>query len=60
MRVFDVYEHPSFDIEEAGSTQTAVFRLGLGAVSALVAAGFWRYYWSDKSPPPSSSSLPCC
>ncbi|KAI0260716.1 hypothetical protein BC834DRAFT_973172 [Gloeopeniophorella convolvens] len=52
MRIFDVYEHPSFEVEEAdkAAAQTIVRRLGLGAtVSALVAVGFWRYYWSDQN-----------
>ncbi|KAI0052757.1 hypothetical protein FA95DRAFT_1601462 [Auriscalpium vulgare] len=51
MRAFDVYEHPSFDLDfdEVTISQSVVVRLGLGAaVAALAAAGLWRYYWTDS------------
>jgi hypothetical protein len=56
MRIFDVYEHPTFETEQADkpTMRTAIRRLGVGAatVSAIAAIGFWGYYWSDSSPPP--------
>jgi hypothetical protein len=56
MRIFDVYEHPSFEAEKDKATvQTTIRRLGVGAtvgatVSALAAISFWGYYWSNSSP----------
>jgi hypothetical protein len=55
MRMFDVYEHPSFEVEKADKTaavRTTIRRLGVGAtVSVAIAAiGFWGYYWSDPTP----------
>lgn len=55
MRIFDVYEHPSFEVEKADKTaeaRTTIRRLGVGAtVSAAIAAiSFWGYYWSDMTP----------
>jgi hypothetical protein len=54
MRIFDVYEHPSFEVDKADmvATQVIIRRLGVGAtVSALAAISLWGYYWSDLSPP---------
>ncbi len=54
MRIFDVYEHPSFEVDKAdkAAAQAIIRRLGVGAtVSALAAISFWGYYWSDPSPP---------
>jgi hypothetical protein len=54
MRIFDIYEHPSFEVDKAdkASVQTTLRRLSVGAtVSALAAISFWGYYWSDLSPP---------
>jgi hypothetical protein len=56
MRIFDVYEHPSFEVEKADETaavRTTIRRFGVGAtVSAAIAAiSFWGYYWSDPTPP---------
>lgn len=54
MRIFDLYEHPTFEVEQAdqATVRTAFRRLGVGAtVSAIAAIGFWGYYWSDSSPP---------
>lgn len=54
MRIFDVYEHPTFEVEQAdkATVRTAMRRLGVGAtVSAIAAISFWGYYWSDSSPP---------
>ena len=55
MRIFDVYEHPSFEVEQADKTAavgSTIRRLGVGAtVSAAIAAiSFWGYYWSDPTP----------
>ncbi len=54
MRIFDVYEHPSFEVEKASKTaamRTTIRRLGVGAtVSAIAAISFWGYYWSDPIP----------
>jgi hypothetical protein len=55
MRIFDIYEHPSFEVEKADKTaaQAILLRLGVGfTVSAIAAIGFWGYQWSDLSPPP--------
>ncbi|KAH9072904.1 hypothetical protein EDB83DRAFT_2516661 [Lactarius deliciosus] len=52
MRIFDVYEHPSFEVDKAdrATAQAIIRRLGVGAtVSALAAIGLWGYYWSDPS-----------
>ncbi|KAH9006424.1 cytochrome P450 [Lactarius hatsudake] len=52
MRIFDVYEHPSFEIDNAdrATAQAIIRRLGVGAtVSALAAISLWGYYWSDPS-----------
>jgi hypothetical protein len=54
MRIFDVYEHPSFEVEKADQAvvRTTICRLGFGAtVSALAAISLWGYYWSDPSQP---------
>jgi hypothetical protein len=54
MRMFDVYEHPSFEADKAAA-HTTIQRLGVGVgatVSAIAAISFWGYYWSDSSPPP--------
>lgn len=54
MRIFDIYEHPSFEVDKAdkAAAQAIIRRLGVGAtVSALAAISFWGYYWSDPSPP---------
>jgi hypothetical protein len=50
MRIFDVYEHPSFEVDKAAA-RTTIRRLGVGAtVSALAAAiSLWGYYWSNLS-----------
>ncbi|KAH9965229.1 hypothetical protein BC827DRAFT_1153565 [Russula dissimulans] len=52
MRIFDVYEHPSFqevDKSDKAAMQTIIRRLGVGAtVSALAAISFWGYYRSDS------------
>ncbi len=56
MRIFDVYEHPTFEADKADkvATQAIIRRLGVGAtVSALAAISFWGYYWSDTNSPPS-------
>lgn len=49
MRIFDVYEHPSFEVEKAekAAARTTIRRLSVGAtVSALAAAiSLWGYYW---------------
>ncbi len=55
MRIFDVYEHPSFEVDKAdksAAVRTTIRRLGVGAtVSAAIAViGFWGYYWSDPTP----------
>jgi hypothetical protein len=56
MRIFDHYEHPSFEVEKAddkaAAVQTTIRRLGVGAtVSAAIAAiSLWGYYWSDPTP----------
>lgn len=52
MRIFDVYEHPSFEADKTAGVRTTIRRLGVGAtVSAAIAAiGFWGYYWSDPNP----------
>lgn len=55
MRIFDHYEHPSFEVEKAdkaATVGTTIRQLGVGAtVSAAIAAiGFWGYYWSDPTP----------
>lgn len=50
MRIFDVYEHPSFEVDKAdkAAAQAIIRRLGVGAtVSALAAISLWGYYWSD-------------
>lgn len=53
MRIFDVYEHPSFEVEKAdkAAARTTIHRLGVGAtVSALAAAiSLWGYYWLNLS-----------
>ncbi|KAI9465873.1 hypothetical protein BJY52DRAFT_1183429 [Lactarius psammicola] len=52
MRIFDVYEHPSFEVDKAdkATTQAIIRRIGVGAtVSAIAAISFWGYYWSDPS-----------
>ena len=54
MRIFDIYEHPSFEVDKADkvAAQAIICRLGVGAtVSALAAFSLWGYYWSDPSPP---------
>ena len=54
MRIFDLYEHPTFEVEQAdkATVRTTIRRLGVGAtVSAIAAISFWGYYWSDPSPP---------
>jgi hypothetical protein len=54
MRIFDIYEHPSFEVDNAdkATAHAIIRRLSVGAtVSALAAIGFWGYYWSDPSPP---------
>jgi len=54
MRIFDVYEHPSFEVEQAdrATVRATIRRLSVGAtVSAIAAISFWGYYWSDSSPP---------
>lgn len=59
MRIFDVYEHPSFEVEEADKVvaPTILRRLGVGVtVSAIAAIGFWGYHRSDSSPLPSLMS----
>ncbi|KAI0300586.1 hypothetical protein B0F90DRAFT_1817628 [Multifurca ochricompacta] len=51
MRIFDVYEHPSFEVEEAdkAAAQTIIRRLGVGAtVSALAAISFWGITGSNQ------------
>jgi len=57
MRIFDVYEHPSFEVEQADKTavRSTIRRLGVGVgvgatVSAIAAISFW-YCWLDPSPP---------
>jgi hypothetical protein len=56
MRIFDVYEHPSFEIENADKTAakpSTIRRLGVGATvsaAAIAAISFWGYYWSDPTP----------
>jgi hypothetical protein len=58
MRIFDHYEHPSFEVEEvekaekAAAVRTTIRRLGVGAtVSAAIAAiSLWGYYWLDPTP----------
>lgn len=54
MRIFDIYEHPSFEVDNAdkATAHAIIRRLSVGAtVSALAAIGIWGYYWSDLSPP---------
>ena len=54
MRIFDVYEHPSFEVDKAdmAAAQAIIRRLGVGAtLSALAAISLWGYYWSDLGPP---------
>jgi hypothetical protein len=55
MRIFDVYEHPSFEVEKAdkAAVRSTIRRMGVGATvsAALAAISFWGYYWSDPSPP---------
>jgi hypothetical protein len=55
MRIFDVYEHPSFEAEKADKTaavRTTIRGLGVGATvsaAAIAAISFWGYYWSDPT-----------
>lgn len=55
MRIFDHYEHPSFEVEKAddkaAAARATIRRLGVGAtVSAAIAAiSLWGYYWSDPT-----------
>ena len=67
MRIFDVYEHPSFDVENEDkvTAQVILRRLGVGfTLAAIAAIGFCVYYWSDLSPPSFSdhiqaADIPC-
>jgi hypothetical protein len=50
MRIFDVYEHPSFEADKTAAVRTTIRRLGVGATvsaAAIAAISFWGYYWSD-------------
>jgi hypothetical protein len=54
MRIFDVYEHPSFEVDNADKVAalTILRRFGVGfTLSATAAIGFCMYYWSDLSSP---------
>ncbi|TFY83461.1 hypothetical protein EWM64_g537 [Hericium alpestre] len=50
MRIFDVYEHPTFELNDGdkAAAQTALLRIGLLVLSALAAAGYWKYYMPSK------------
>jgi hypothetical protein len=55
MRIFDLYEHPDFEVEQADKAEvrSTIRRLGVGVgatVSAIAAISYW-YCWSDPSPP---------
>lgn len=53
MRIFDVYEHPSFEADKTAAVRSTIRRLGVGATvsaAAIAAISFWGYYWSDPTP----------
>lgn len=47
MRILNVYESPSFELDDADRhlAQTMAIRLGAGVVSALACAGLVRVWW---------------
>lgn len=47
MRILNIYESPSFELDDADRhlAQTMAIRLGAGVVSALACAGLVRVWW---------------